>query len=230
MEFIELKAALRDKFGTSNARRLRKDKKIPATIYAKNTQPIHLILYENEIKKNLKPHHHFYSLKIDTGEYRVFLKSIQQDHLGSSIYQIDFETVEAGKMFEIKIPVKYVGVPKGVVAGGHIEYNIHEIVVMASIDNIIEEFTVDISNLDLKERLKISDLKLPAGISIKSPPPNTVMVIIREAVAEEAKPVEAAVATAAPAEEGATATTQTQPPSPTTKPQEKKEPEKKTKP
>lgn len=206
MEFIELKASPRDKFGTSNARRLRRDKKITATIYSKNAQPIHITLYTDDVKRNLKPHHHFYFFKVDTTEYKVFLKSIQKDHLGSSIYQIDFETVEAGKVFEIKIPIKYVGQPKGVVAGGHIEYMVHEIVIAASIDNIIEEFTVDISHLDLKGRLKISDLQLPKGITVKNPPSNTVMVIIREAVVEEVKP--AAEVAATPTAETAAATTE----------------------
>lgn len=219
MEFIPLEATIRDKFGTANARRYRRENKLPATIYSKNNAPIHILLDSQKVKKNLKPHHHFYLLKVNSSEYRVFLKSIQKDHLGSSIYQVDFEIVERGKMFEIKIPIKYTGTPKGVVAGGHIEYNVHEIVVKADIDNIIEEFTVDISHLDINEHLKVSDLRLPAGIVVKSPPPSTVMVIIREAIKEEVKvaQVEAAAVETAP------------PQTPTPAQQQTKEPEKKTK-
>lgn len=225
MEFIEFKASLRDRFGTSNARRLRKQKKILATIYSKNAPPIHITLDGAYVKKNLKPHHHFYFLKVDSTEYKVFLKSIQKDHLGSSIYHIDFEIVEPAKLFEIKIPIKYVGQPKGVVTGGHTEYIVHEIIIASSIDNIIEEITVDISHLDIGDRLKISDLQLPKGVTVKSPPPNTVMVIIRKAVVEEVKPAEIA----APAAQTATATTEPASQPVAAAPQEKKEPEKKSK-
>ncbi|MFN7181768.1 MAG: 50S ribosomal protein L25 [Planctomycetota bacterium] len=190
MEFRELKGQPREQFGTAHARRLRKNYKIPATILVKKGNPIHIYIDSSEIKKNLSPHHHFYLLKVNNRDYKVFLKNIQKDHLGNAIYQIDFESVEPGKLFELKIPITYTGQPQGVIEGGHIEYLIHEIKVKTSIDNIIEELKVDISNLRIKQSLKISDIKLPSGVTIVSPPASSVMVIIRQPVQEVEKPKE----------------------------------------
>ncbi len=193
MKFILLEGELRSEFGTRYSRRLRKNKKIPVSVFLKKNEPLHLSLYEDDIKKNLNPHHHFYLIKEGSNEYKVFLKNIQKNHLGNAIYQIDFEIVEEGKKFEVKIPIKYVGQPKGILGGGHTEYLIHEIVIGASIENVIEELEVDISELDVGQKLKVSDLKLPKGVVVVKPPQNTVMVIIRKAIVQETKVKEEAV-------------------------------------
>jgi large subunit ribosomal protein L25 len=90
MNFIELHATIREKFGTRSAKALRKEKKVPAVIYSKTTPTQAIALDKEEVKKKLSIHHHFYLIKVDSKEYKVFLKEVQRNHLGSEIYHIDF--------------------------------------------------------------------------------------------------------------------------------------------
>ncbi|NOX45139.1 MAG: 50S ribosomal protein L25 [Caldiserica bacterium] len=146
-------------------------------------------------------------LEYDGERHFVFIKELQRDPLTETFLHVDFYAPELGQIMSLDVPIRLVGTPAGVKAGGILEHLHEEIPVEGPLEAIPPYIEVDITDLGLDEALLVKDLPLPEGLRPLLPEdeaivtilPPKVLVTEEEAAEEEVEAAEAAP----PAEEKA---------------------------
>ena len=205
-----LEATSRDSFGKNEARRTRREGKVPAVVYGGSTDghptatPIAV-----EPKALLKILHSesgantLISLKLaGAGDTKVLVKQFQLDPLTHQVLHADFYRVAMDRVIQVTIPVIVKGEPKGVKQqGGVLELIRREIEIECLPGDIPEHVEVDASELMLNQGIRVRDIAVsPKWTAISDADMMLVHVIMPKAE-EVAAPAEgAAPAAAAPAE------------------------------
>ncbi len=168
LEALELKAIKRDSSGKGAARSLRRDGLVPAVLYGKDIEPIHLSIKPEQILEALKlPRGRNTILNVAVEgdkSYYAIIKDAQFDVLSRKPEHFDLMLVEAGKPIEISVPMALVGKSVGEGKGGYSTLMRRKTKVSCAPENIPAVIEIDISAMDIGDRLSIADIKLPEGV------------------------------------------------------------------
>jgi large subunit ribosomal protein L25 len=201
-----LKAQKREDFGKGASRSLRRAGRVPAVLYGRDLESVHLSIDAHEAEQL------FHAISVDNtivdltvdGEkkpYQTLVREIQTHPWKDSLVHVDFLQIQEGVEVDLEIPVELVGVPVGVrLKGGVLEQIVHELEVRCVPSKIPESFTLDVTELDVNESLHVSDIPVSEGVEILMSPDQTICAVAIPRVAEEPELEEPAVA--AEAEEG----------------------------
>lgn len=208
MNKLELQGSLRTTTGKGEGRRLRNDGFIPAVVYG-NKENMMLSINNKEIVKLLKKTkaNAVFNLKVDKVKDKiVVIKEIQRDVMTRNFLHVDLLEISMDKMLKINVPVQETGIAMGIKLGGILTHVLRELKVECLPTNIPESIKVDVSNLDVGQTLHVSDVEVPAGVTILNAPDDVVCALSLPE-AEKSKEVEdaeaaAAAAAAAPAAAG----------------------------
>jgi large subunit ribosomal protein L25 len=199
-----LEALTRNDFGKNEARRIRRDGRVPGVLYGegKNATPISVeprallrILHSESGANTL------ISLKLSgSGDARVLVKDFQLDPVTHEVLHADFYRVAMDKMLQVTVPVTIRGEAKGVKQqSGVLEFIRREIVVSCLPSDIPEHIEVDVTELMLHQGIRVRDIATsPKWKPVTEGEAMLVHVIMPKA--EEAPaPAEGAAVVAAPA-------------------------------
>jgi large subunit ribosomal protein L25 len=208
---FEIGADFRETQGKGASRRLRHKGKVPAILYGGNKEPRNLIL-DHQNLMTLVDNEKFYSsiisLKVGDQKQAAIVKDLQMHPARNAIVHVDLQRVLEDEPIRLHIPLHFKGeaIAPGVkTQGGVVSHRIADVEVKCLPKDLPEFIEVDISGMSMNESKHLSDLPLPAGVTIPAiAKGNAVVVSIHPPRAEEPEPtVEAAVA--APAEGAAAA-------------------------
>jgi large subunit ribosomal protein L25 len=186
---------------------LRREGKLPAVVYGHGhaSEAIQLDAHDFEILRRHAGRNALVDLKVGSGRaYPVLLHGVQEHPINRKPLHADFYVVKMTEEMAVDVTIAVVGEAEAVTKQGgtllHLRDTIHIRALPADIPPSLE---LDVSSLsDFEAVLHVSDLVVPAGV--------TVLTDATEAVARvqpprlEAEPeVEAAAEAAAEAEEGA---------------------------
>ena len=202
-----LEATARETFGKNEARRTRREGKVPAVLYGgdrRQATPIAVdprallkILHSESGANTL------ISLKLDGGgDARVLVKDFQLDPITHHVLHADFYRVAMDKVIEVTIPVIVKGEPKGVKQqSGVLEFVRREIVIECLPADIPENVTIDVSELMLHQGVRVRDIAGdPKWKPVTEGEAMLVHVIMPKAEETPTPEAAAAAATATPAE------------------------------
>jgi large subunit ribosomal protein L25 len=202
-----LEATARDTFGKNEARRTRREGRVPAVLYGgdgKHATPIAVapkallkILHSESGQNTL------ISLKLaGAGDTRVLVKDFQLDPITHEVLHADFYRIAMDRALQVTIPVTVHGEPKGVKQqGGILEFIRREIVIECLPADIPEHVDVDVSELMLHQGVRVRDIATnPKWKAVTEGEAMLVHVIMPKAEEVVAPADAAAVATATPAE------------------------------
>jgi large subunit ribosomal protein L25 len=202
-----LEAIARDTFGKNEARRTRREGRVPAVLYGgdgKQATPIAVapkallkILHSESGQNTL------IALKLaGAGDTRVLVKDFQLDPVTHEVLHADFYRIAMDRMLQVTIPVTVHGEPKGVKQqGGVLEFIRREIVIECLPADIPESVDVDVSELMLHQGVRVRDIATnPKWKAVTEGEAMLVHVIMPKAEEVAAPADAAAVATATPAE------------------------------
>jgi large subunit ribosomal protein L25 len=206
MEAI-LEAETRGTLGKNEARRTRREGKVPAVLYGGDgkgatsiavTPKALLKILHSESGQNT-----LISLKLDgAGDTRVLVKDFQLDPITHQVLHADFYRVAMDRLLQVTIPVISHGEPKGVKQqGGILEFIRREIVIECLPADIPEHIDVDVTELMLHQGVRVRDVAMNAKWKAVTEGEAMLVHVIQPKAEEVAAPVEGAVAAAsAPAE------------------------------
>ncbi|MFN0063890.1 MAG: 50S ribosomal protein L25 [Myxococcaceae bacterium] len=191
-----LEAQAREGAGKGFARRLRAKGLVPAVVYGRRMEkPDHIAVDPLLVKKAIATPHKFNTLltvKVSgKPDRQVLLKDYQQDPVSRDILHVDFIDVRENEAVKVNVPLVLTGKAIGVLEGGILSQLRRELEVHALPAAIPEKIEVDVSHLKVAQALHINDVKLPAGIKVKTHVNFTVAVV---AIPEKEEVVVAAVA------------------------------------
>jgi len=194
---ISLSVKIRTETG-KKAGKLRKKGILPGILYGtalKGAQPLELDCKTFEKIFEEAGESSLISLEIENGKkYPALIHDIQRDPLTGEIIHVDFYQVSLEQELVAKIPLIFEGTPSAVKdLGGTLVKNISEVEVKSLPQKLPKEIRVDVSDLKtFEDNIKVSDLKLPAGVKVLKEPEEIIAVVLPpEKVEEElVKPIE----------------------------------------
>jgi large subunit ribosomal protein L25 len=162
---ILLKAEKREGAGSSAARRLRREGKVPAVVYGDNyNQSISLDARDFSYMLNHHASEHvLVELDLDGEKISALLKDVQHEEINGAPKHADFQLVVAGQMLHTTLPVVLVGEAEGTKAGGVLECVTHALDVECLPKDLVEEFSVDVSALNIGDAIHVSDVQALLG-------------------------------------------------------------------
>ena len=199
------------KFNKNAARRVRVAGKIPAVLYGSGHDPVAVEVDPKQISRILfseTGHNTIFDIEVaGQAAAKAMIVDWQREPIKDQLIHIDLKRIALDKALRVKVRVKLAGIPIGVkTAGGVLDQVLREVDIECLPADIPSNITVDVSNLEMFESLRVSGLPHSDAIKILNAPDATVahVISIRE---EVVAPTEAEVAAAAEAAAAAAATT-----------------------
>ena len=205
-----LEATPRDSRGKNEARRIRREGRVPAVVYGAtgDTGAVAAMPIAVDPKALLRILHSesgantLIALKLaGESDTRVLVKDYQLDPVTHHMLHADFFRIRMDRAIVVTIPVTVKGEPKGVKQqGGLVEFIRREIEIECLPGDIPESVDVDISDLMLHQGVRVRDIPVDVKWTPKSDPDMMLVHVILPKAEEVAAPAEAAATPAAPAE------------------------------
>ncbi len=169
---FELDAEFREDQGKGASRRLRHLGKVPAILYGGKRDARALLLDHTRLSQ-LMDNERFYStivaLKVGEQSQAAVLKDVQRHPYKNQIMHIDFQRVLEDEKIRMQIPLHFKGAAesKGVKDQGGVLSHVRNDVEVTCLPKDLPEFVeVDVSSLEINQVIKLSGLRLPAGVEI----------------------------------------------------------------
>ncbi len=160
---------------------------IPAVYYGSHAASTPIFIDVIEFKKVLASAGESSSIDLITehGTENAMIQDVQLDPVKSNPIHVDFYVIEKGQKVHVKTPIEFIGESDAVKAGAVLVKALHELSVEGEPSKLPHEFTVDISALvSLDSVIKVSDIKLPAGVELYHISGDDVVASVTSAVEE----------------------------------------------
>lgn len=201
MKTVSLSGSLRENVGKKDAKKNRREFKVPCVMYGGKEQ-VHFVADEKTLMKLIHtPVAHIFKLEVGDKNYNTIVQDVQYHPVTDRLLHADFLQILPGKPVTIGVPIVLTGTAPGVLRGGKLLKKMRKLAVRAEMENLPDDVTISIDNLEIGDSVKVSDLKLDNVLFLDVPSNVVVGVRTARAVVEEAVPgAEGAAASAAPAE------------------------------
>jgi large subunit ribosomal protein L25 len=183
MADVKLTAETRTEFGKGAARRIRRDKKVPAVVYGHGVDPLHVTLPGHELQLALRTPNVLLTLDIEGKTQLAIPKAVQRDAIKGFLEHVDLLTVKSGEKVTVEVYVH----TEGELAPGSflLEHVLSTITVEAEATHIPESVTVSIAGLEAGASIAAKDIPLPKGTTLAIDEDAVVLQVLA-AQAEEA--------------------------------------------
>ena len=210
MSETKIQAEARSEFGKGAARRIRRDKKVPAVLYGHGMDPLHVTLPAQDAARALKQNNALLEIAIGKETHLAIPKQIQRDVLKGTIDHVDLLVVRKGEKVNVEINLHIVGEPS---RDALVVTELSHVQVEAEATHIPESIEVSLEGRQVGDQIHAGDLVLPKGLNlvtdpeillinlVGAPTANQVQAELDEAQAEAAAAPAAAAEPAAEAQE-----------------------------
>jgi large subunit ribosomal protein L25 len=193
--------------GTKNqARRVRREGKIPGVVYGAGKDALAVSVDPRHVLRILRSdsgHNTIFDLALNGGERtKAMIVDWQYEPIKGHLLHIDLKRIAMDKALRVNVPIILQGVPLGVrTEGGILEQMLREVEVECLPGDIPSHIDVDVSELTFGKVLRVSDLPHDAKLKFLSDANQPVAHVtsVKEEVVATPE-AEAAEAGAAPAE------------------------------
>ena len=165
-----LKAEIREHTGSKDAKKLRKDGRIPAIVYGHKQKPVAISLDRNTMVEGLHYGRRLMDVQIGRKKEKMIVKDLQYDYLGKDVIHVDLMRVDVTETVKVAVPVELKGVAKGTHEGGIIEECTDHLEIECKATDIPESVVVSVKEIDVGDTLHAGDIELPDGVKLVSPP------------------------------------------------------------
>ncbi len=159
----------RSETGKGWARQVRAEGKVPAVVYGPTTDPKTVTVDPQalvDLFKATQDRNTIVQLQVEGATHPCLVREVQRHPLTREILHVDFYAVPQDKQIEVMVPLNPVGRPKGATLGGRVRLIRRELRAAAIFDKIPKQFDVDVSHLDIGDRMKASEIPMPEGVSL----------------------------------------------------------------
>ncbi|MBN1289180.1 MAG: 50S ribosomal protein L25/general stress protein Ctc [Actinobacteria bacterium] len=198
MEF-KLEAKTRTETGKSVARKIRKGGDVPGIIYGSGTESTPLTVSGVELQEILRGEagvNALINLDIageDKASHLVMIKEMQKHPIKEMVLHIDFIAVARDEMVTMNIPLAVRGEEEspGLKAGGTLQHSLWDVEVSCLPQNVPNHIYADVSQKEIGDQLRVSDLEFPEGVERVTEPEDIVLSVLAPRLVSEAEEEEA---------------------------------------
>ena len=155
--------------GTRPSKRLRREQRIPAVVYGLSQDPVSIDVAWADLRVALTTDagvNAVIHLEIAGEKQMSIVKDIQRHPVRRDVIHVDFLRIDPDQDVTVDVPLVMIGEAKAVTdADGMVDQTMYELTLLTRPGNVPDEIVVDITDLQLGESIKVSDLPLPEGAS-----------------------------------------------------------------
>jgi large subunit ribosomal protein L25 len=171
MNDYELRGELREGSGKGAARRLRRTGLIPAVLYGAGKDTVSIALNANDVHKRLENEaffSHILEVRVDGEGTQAVLKALQRDPASDRVVHMDLLRVSSTQEITMHVPLHFIGEDTcpGRKAGGVINHLLVDLEISCLPQDLPEYIEVDMSTMDIGDSLHLSELIMPAGVTL----------------------------------------------------------------
>ncbi len=190
---LTLRALAGRELGSRASRRLRRDGRVPAVVYGHNMEPVLVHVDHRELAAALSTEAGLNALiKVDVDggdDFTTLPREIQRHPFKPFITHLDFVQVDLTATTQAEVVIDFLGEPVGVRLNGGIISTVKNTVVIEALPTEIpNSIEIDISDLDVGDSMKVSELTMPEGVELIDDPDDTIAIVTlpaAEVAAEE---------------------------------------------
>jgi large subunit ribosomal protein L25 len=211
-ERVKLQVSERERRGSADARRLRRQGLIPGVLYGKGKQSFAICVPERELRRVLTGSGGLHAildvvLEGKKATHPSILKDFQQDPVRGKLVHVDLQEVPLDEPIQATVVVQLVGEAQGAREGGVLSQVNREVNVQALPMEVPEHLELDVSEMVIGDTLRVADLRPPERVTLLDDPetvlatvtmPTRVVEPEEMLEAEEAEGVEAPPSEEAP--------------------------------
>tara|TARA_Y100001970_G_scaffold184284_2_gene224149 strand:- start:1081 stop:1749 length:669 start_codon:yes stop_codon:yes gene_type:complete len=187
--------------GSRSSRRLRRDGKVPGVLYGLGHDPESFSVDYAKLREALTTDaglNALIQLNINGTNQLTILKTLQRHPVKDEVIHVDFVRVDPKQELAVEVPIILEGVAKKVTdQNGMVDQTMFSLSVLSLPDAIPNELTADVSELEINDAIRVSDVVLPEGVRTEVDPEEAIAVgtvtrsTMESIAAEEASEVEA---------------------------------------
>lgn len=160
MKSIIINGRKRENLGKSSTNKLRYSEQVPCVLYYRNIDNIHFSTSLTSFRKLVyTPNSYSVIIEWEEGEKtEALLKEVQFHPVSNKILHADFCKLNPNQLIVMPVPIKLTGRSAGVSQGGNLRLILRKLLVKAFPKNIPDFFEIDITCLEVGDRVYIKDI------------------------------------------------------------------------
>jgi large subunit ribosomal protein L25 len=187
-ERVKLVVSERTILGSAESRRLRRQGAIPGILYGRAT-PIAISVGERDLRAALTTtagSHAVLDVAIGGGSaHSAILKEFQRDKVRGTITHVDLQEVRLDQPIQTAVALTLVGESAGVKEGGVLTQVATEVNIEALPLEVPQHLEIDVTELRIGDTLRLSELAVPAGVTVLDDLEETVIATVVHQRTEE---------------------------------------------
>jgi large subunit ribosomal protein L25 len=183
-ERIRLEVKERERVGSRESRRMRKNGLVPGVLYGRS-EPHAICVPERELRRALTSEGGLNAildvvLEGQKTTHPSILKQYQQDPLKGRVTHVDLQEVRLDVKIHATVPIHLVGGDDapGVREGGVLSQVTRDVNVEALPMEIPEHIDLDVSGMEMNDTLRLADLFATEGVTLLDDPEGTVLATV----------------------------------------------------
>ena len=164
----KLNILIREKKTHHEARKTRREGKVPGILYGKAIKNMLFEIGAIELDRYIVEEgcNSLIDVDINGENHKAMIKEVQRDPVNRKIIHLDLQQVEEGKIVTANVPVNFVGEDNLVRNGIVLQKQKDSIKVKCEAENIPKAVTIDVAKAKVGDNFKISDVEFGQEISI----------------------------------------------------------------
>ena len=158
--YYKLDIETRESVGKKSTKAIRRDGKIPSTLYFKGDEPESITIDKIKLYQALKSDQRVYEVELGGESQYVMVKAVQYHPVTDEIIHLDFMRVRRSEKMTISVPLILVGKPIGVVEGGILSQALNQIEISCFPTNVPEQIKVNIDKMELNSSISVADVSI----------------------------------------------------------------------
>lgn len=171
MQTETMQVAARSGTGKGVARKLRAQGMIPAVIYSKGSDALHVQLNESDLEgifRRTLNRNTLVSMTVDGTEHVCLVKAAQRHPVSRRILHVDFYRVSDSETVDVVVDITPTGTAEGVRMGGRLQVIRRSLTVRCLPGSIPAKIEVDVTDLGIGKFIRVSQVAQPEGVEIVS--------------------------------------------------------------
>lgn len=162
-----LNAVTREKRTAHEAKKERRNGRVPGILYGKNISNMLFEIGEMELIKELSRtgEHGIVNINIDGTEHKALIKEVQKDPVNRKFIHVDLEELSNDTVVTTDVPLVFVGEDMVRRNGGILQKERNKVKVQCMGGNIPKSINIDVSGLSFGDTYRLADIEFSSEIS-----------------------------------------------------------------
>ncbi|WP_445187897.1 50S ribosomal protein L25/general stress protein Ctc [Pseudonocardia sp. Cha107L01] len=183
MAEVRINAEPRTEFGKGAARRTRRAGQIPAVLYGRGSEPVHLALPALDFARALRDNgrNAVLTIALEGGPQLALPKTVVTHPIRDYIEHVDLLVIKRGEKVVVEVSVHVVG---DAVSGALITQELDRLEVEADVSSIPDSLEVSVDGVQIGTQILAGQVPLPDGVNLRTDAEYLVVNVVASPTAE----------------------------------------------